>query len=260
MRPEPNRRSERQRLLEGNFSRTGSEAHPHLRTRPYRMVEDWTPRTKRQSQGLKNDTEIDLTTWDNTMTHLFKPKKGARRSMLKQQDGSQISMFDQHGFAPINFSTEVQAATDIPSTFEISGMLFYLQPAPKDCPKAMQIVLDVLRLVHVDVARWHYSRPGRIDPLTFDDLWNGCRSCVVTFRTEANDQIIRATHTFSSGHLELSLPPPRIWQQCGLGWLNQYEKCCHRSAANPRPWLGNACRCTEVKFGPGTKSVASQAD
>jgi hypothetical protein len=179
-----------------------------------------------------------------TMAQIHKKLiKGARRSKHKQQDSSQAFMFDQHGFVPFNFLTEVQVVTNMRSIFEIGGMLLCLQPAPKDCANAMKIVTDVLRLVYVDVAGWHYSRPGCIDPLVFHDLWNGCRSCVVTFRTEGNDRIIRATHTFSTGHLELSLPPPRMWQQCGLDWLNQYDKCCERNAANPRPWLQEPCSC-----------------
>jgi len=184
---------------------------------------------------------------NDTMAHMLKkPIKGARLPKLTQQGGCQGTMFDRHGFAPLNFLTEVQAITNMRSIFEIGGMLLCLQPAPKDCANAMKIVTDVLRLVYVDVAGWHYSRPGCIDPLVFHDLWNGCRSCVVTFRTEGNDRIIRATHTFSSGHLELSLPPPRIWQKYGLEWLNQYDKCCERNAANPRPWLQEPCSCGRI--------------
>lgn len=167
-----------------------------------------------------------------------RPKKHLKNINLTTSP--QLPLIDSSGNVPIDIDRNVQAIAGQPGKVDVNGMRLQCKPIPNNRPSAIKIVLDALRLLHVARRQWHVSKPGCIEPISLDS-WQ-CRSCTVTFRRNIDSVIILAT--YSAGHLELSLPPPRIWKDCGLWWMLFYRDCCERNRSNPTPWLGRSCGCT----------------
>ena len=187
------------------------------------------------------------------------PAKGARRPMgpktiATSWDIMPVSTND----APSHLAFESRAVIGQPGVFDVAGMrLALVPPPPKDLEyRALSQVLGALHGLYVNREELKTIRPGYHKPISL--LATGCSSCAISFRADDDDRTVRATYFITDyldslrpparDHLEVSMPPAKIWDQCGLGWLNSYVRCCDLKYWNPRPWLQERCGCAiEVK-------------
>ncbi|ASU38526.1 hypothetical protein hmeg3_09605 [Herbaspirillum sp. meg3] len=176
---------------------------------------------------------------------LMRKRKNAHKAVAYPRPMStQLAILDSSGNIPFSYEKEVDADPNNSHIFYVDSMHFYLSPAPNDPEKAMRIVMNALATFHREHPEWRDRWPEKVEqPIRFE-CWDGCRNGSVIFNTARGDKFIYATH-LGGDDVALMLPntKPYSWQNAGLSWLRNYERCCDRNAWNPRPWRGKPCGC-----------------
>jgi hypothetical protein len=177
-----------------------------------------------------------------------KPKVKHLRGVFRPTDSNQSALIDDTGAVPFNPDTDADAIAELPGGFKLCGMVGQLLPPPRDRRRALTMTVAALQSLHRARPAACYSEPSGLSPLSIEV--RECSLCDVTFRTEIDDGVIRATYSRPDDKLSLSLPHPDLWPTSGLAWLGQHNDCCARNRKNPTPWRERSCGCTDAKTRP----------
>ena len=166
--------------------------------------------------------------------------KRAKKNKLPAAPSRQGQFFDKNGCVVFCPSRDARRLTDMPGWYRVSGMTIQAIPIPKNPERALEMILDAMRLVGEAVGHWEYSQPGPFEPLTIDS-WKSS-NCKVEFRKDLRNLTIIATYSCGA-NLSVSIPPQKVWKAAGLHWLVEPQCGCERNRNNPTPWSGPACTC-----------------
>ena len=195
-----------------------------------------------QTDATKSDKTQDTTASIQSPENRQPPPKFKKRRSMKVPavPSGQGQFFDKNGCVPFEFDRDARMLPRKPGSYLVSGMTIQAIPNPKDPERALDMILDAMRLVGEALGQWDYSRPGPVEPLKIDS-WK-CSNCTVEFRKDLRNLTIVGTYSCGA-NLSVSIPPPKVWKAAGLRWLIDPQCGCERNRHNPTPWHGPACTC-----------------
>lgn len=149
----------------------------------------------------------------------------------------QETLFDNNGYVHFCPEVEIKEFSLVEGKYIVGDMRMWVQQADADPKKAIALVVESLVLLRAAL-----KKKDNVD-YAFGVEQTNVGKCKITYRAPEHGCSVRVVYFKPGDRLELSLPSPREWEACGLGWLN-IPICCDLEEENPMPWLGKRCECS----------------